>query len=464
MRLDPTIFREYDIRGVAWDNLDPQVCTVLGAAYGSMMQEAGGWRIVVGRDGRTSSPDFSRALISGLVSAGCEVIDVGLVTTPVVYFAVKHLQAAGGVVVTASHNPPQYNGLKLRRGPLPLSAEDIQKLRQFAEEGPFCEADGRLVRDSTVIDEYLAAVEARVKLTRKYKMVIDAGNGTAGLVAPELFHRLGCEVSELYCDVDGSFPHHLPDPSDEENMRDLVVMVQEHGADLGIAYDGDGDRVAAVAEDGEILHGDSIVAVIAGQLLKDGPGTVVLDLLSSRALIDVVAKGGGVPRMAPTGYTRVMDEVKRSDALLGGEASGHIFFRDEVFDFDDGIFASAKLLEALSRAGRKLSEIVADIPRYYSVPEIKLACGDEHKFGVMDRIRGCFGERFEFLDLDGLRIDFEDGWASVRASHTTPNIALVFEARTPEGLEEIKSVIVRELAECCADEISSGILDLQALG
>lgn len=464
MRLDPTIFREYDIRGLAWENLDSQVCTVLGAAYGSMIQDAGGSRIIVGRDGRTSSADFSRALIAGLLSAGCEVIDVGLVTTPVVYFAVKHLEAAGGLVVTASHNPPEYNGLKLRRGPLPLSAEGIQLLRRFAEEGPVCEGAGRLVRDSTVIDQYLAAIEGRIKLTREYEMVIDAGNGTAGLVAPELFGRLGCQVRELYCDVDGSFPHHVPDPSDEENIRDLAALVQKHGADLGIAYDGDGDRVAVVSEDGEILHGDVIAAVIAGQLLKDEPGTVVFDLLSSRAAMDVVAKAGGVPRMAPTGYTRVMEEVKRSNALLGGEASGHVFFRDDLFDFDDGVFASAKLLEAVSRAGRKLSEILADIPHYYSVPEIKLACADEYKFAVMDRIRGCFGKRFEFVDLDGLRIDFEDGWASVRASHTTPNIALVFEARTREALEDIKSLIVKELAECCADEISSGILNLQGVG
>jgi len=461
--LDPTIFREYDIRGVAWENLDPQVCTVLGAAYGSMMQEGGGGaKIVVGRDGRSSSPDFSRALIAGLMSAGCEVVDVGLVTTPTVYFAVKHLQAAGGAVVTASHNPAQYNGLKLRKGPLPLSGEDIQVLRRLAEEGPFREGTGRLVRDSGILEEYLQAIECRIKLTKRYEIVIDAGNGTTGLIAPELFRRLGCEVQELYCDVDGGFPHHLPDPRDEENMRDLAVTVQEHGADLGIAYDGDGDRVALVSDNGEILHGDRIVALIAGQMLKDEPGIVVFDLLSSRALTDVIEKGGGVPRMAPTGYTRVMEEVKRSNALLGGEASGHIFFRDELFDFDDGIFASAKLLEALSSAGRKLSDILADIPSYCSAPEIKLPCADEHKFAVMDRIRRCLGKRFEFVDLDGLRIEFEDGWASVRASHTAPNIALVFEARTPERLEEIKGLIAQELAVCCADEISSGVLDLQA--
>ncbi len=464
MRLDPTIFREYDIRGVAWENLDPQVCTVVGAAYGSMMQEAGGDKIVVGRDGRASSPDFSRALIAGLVSAGCEVLDVGIVTTPTVYFAVKHLQAAGGLVVTASHNPPQYNGLKLRKGPLPFSGEDIQVLRRLAEGGPFREGSGRLARDSGIVDEYLKAIECRIELMKRYKIVIDAGNGTTGLVAPELFRRLGCQVRELYCDVDGGFPHHLPDPSDEENMRDLAVTVQEHGADLGIAYDGDGDRVAVVSDGGQILHGDRIVAVMANELLKDEPGIVVFDLLSSRALTDVIEKGGGVPRMAPTGYTRVMEEVKRSNALLGGEASGHIFFRDDVFDFDDGVFASAKLLEALSRAGGKLSDILADMPSYCSAPEIKLPCDDEHKFAVMDRIRECFGKRFEFVDLDGLRIDFEDGWASVRASHTTPNIALVFEARTPERLEEIKGLIIQELAECCADEISSGVLDFQALG
>ncbi|TKJ28430.1 MAG: phosphomannomutase [Chloroflexi bacterium B3_Chlor] len=461
LSVDPTIFREYDIRGVAWENLDPQVCTVLGAAYGSMIQDQGGRRIVVGRDGRVSSPDFSRALIAGLLGTGCEVIDIGVVTTPMVYFAVKHLEAAGGVVITASHNPAQYNGLKLRKGALPFSGEDIQALRRLAESGPFREGGGHLMRDSGILQEYLSAVQERVKVERSFRIVIDAGNGTTGLVAPELFRQLGCDVKELYCDVDGSFPYHLPDPSDEENVGDLVAAVQEYDADVGIAYDGDGDRLGLVSDGGEILSGDLIVALIVGEMLKREPGTVVFDLLSSRALIDVIERGGGVARMAPTGYTRVMDEVRRSKALIGGEASGHIFFQDELFDFDDGIFASAKFLEALSSSGRTLSSMVAEIPPYCSAPEIKVPCADEHKFAVMDRIRECLGQRFEFVDLDGLRLEFEDGWASVRASHTSPNIALVFEARSRERLDQIRDLMMRELAECCAEEISSGVLKFE---
>ncbi|MGB3904540.1 MAG: phosphomannomutase/phosphoglucomutase [Anaerolineae bacterium] len=461
LSLDPTIFREYDIRGVAGENLDPQVCTLLGAAYGSTIQEQGGRRIVVGRDGRVSSPDFSRALIAGLLGTGCEVIDVGVVTTPMVYFAVKHLEAAGGVVITASHNPAQYNGLKLRKGALPFSGEDIQGLRRLAESGSFLEGRGRLVRDSGIAQEYVEEIKRRVRVEKSFRVVVDGGNGTTGLVAPELFRQLGCDVRELYCDLDGRFPYHLPDPSDEENMRDLVAAVHEYDADVGIAYDGDGDRLGLVTDEGHILSGDLILAVIAGEMLKRERGTVVFDLLCSRALIDVIERGGGVPRMAPTGYTRVMDEVRRSKALIGGEASGHIFFQDELFDFDDGIFASAKVLEALSSAGRKLSDLVGEIPRYHSAPEIKLPCPDEHKFAVMDRIRDCLGQRFEFVDLDGLRLEFEDGWASVRASHTSPNIALVFEARTPERLEQIKDLMMRELAECCAEEISSGVLKFE---
>ena len=461
MRLDPTIFRQYDIRGVAWENLDPQVCTVLGAAYGSMVQGEDNRRIVVGRDARLSSKELSRAFIAGLMGTGCEVIDVGLVTTPMVYFAIKHLQAAGGAVVTASHNPAQYNGLKLRKGSLPFSGEDIQALRRLAETGPFLEGRGRLVQDSGILQAYLSAVNERVTIEKSFKVVIDAGNGTAGLVGPELFRHLGCEVKELYCDPDGRFPHHLPDPSEEENMQDLAAAVTEYQADVGIAYDGDGDRLGLVSDKGEILFGDLIVALLADETLKRERGTVVFDLLSSRALVDVIERAGGVPRMAPTGYTRVMEEVKRSEALVGGEASGHIFFRDDLFDFDDGVFASAKVLEALSSTGQKLSSLLAQIPQYYSAPETRLPCADEHKFAVMDRIRGCFRRRFEFMDLDGLRIEFEDGWASVRASHTRPNIALVFEARTPQRLEEIRDLIVTELAECCADEISSGVLNLE---
>ncbi len=461
MHLDPTIFREYDIRGIAWENFDPQVCTVLGAAYGSMVQREDNRRIVVGRDARLSSKELSQAFVSGVMSTGCEVIDVGLATTPMVYFAVKYLQAAGGAVVTASHNPARYNGLKLRRGALPFGGEDIRALRRVAETGPFSEGTGHLVFDSDIQQAYIRAVERRVVVEKAFKVVIDAGNGTTGLVAPALFRRLGCEVYELYCDLDGGFPNHLPDPSEEQNMRDLCTAVKKHRADAGIAYDGDGDRLGLVSDKGEILHGDLILALIAREMLKAEGGTVVFDLLSSRALIDVIEKGGGMPRMAPTGYTRVMEQVKACDALVGGEASGHIFFRDDLFDFDDGIFASGKILEALSSAGQTLSEALAQIPRYYSGPEIKLPCADEDKFAVMDSIRSCFSRSFEFVDLDGLRIDFEDGWASVRASHTTPNIALVFEARTPERLEEIKGLLMTELLECCADEISTGILSLQ---
>lgn len=461
MRLDPTIFREYDVRGIAWENLDTQVCAVLGAAYGTMVQEDGKGEIVVGRDVRLSSKEFSQALISGLMSTGCEVIDVGVVTTPMVYFAVRHLGTTGGLVVTASHNPPQYNGLKLRKGPLPFSGEDIRALRDLAERGPFREGTGRLVRDRDIREPYLAAVKQRVSLDTSFKVVIDAGNGTTGLVAPDLLRQLGCRVKELYCDPDGRFPHHLPDPSEEDNLNDLVAAVNQEQADVGIAYDGDGDRLGLVTDEGEILSGDLIVTLLAEQMLRQEHGAVVFDLVSSRTLVDVVERGGGVPHMSPTGYTRVMEEMKRSNALVGGEASGHIFLRDELFDFDDGVFASAKVLEALSGTGRKLSSLVAGMPRYYSSPEIKVPCADEHKFAVMDRIRSCFGERFEFVDLDGLRIEFDDGWASVRASHTSPNIALVFEATTAARLEEIKGLITAALGECCADEISAGLLQLE---
>jgi phosphomannomutase/phosphoglucomutase len=461
LRLDPTVFREYDIRGIAWENLHPQVYTVLGAAYGAIIQDQSQGRVVVGRDGRISSPDLSRAFMAGLLGAGCQVIDIGLATTPMVYFAVKHLGADGGAAVTASHNPPEYNGLKLRRATQPFSGEEIQRLRQVAEGGPFREGRGRLSTESGILGEYQSAIKQRVQLDRGFRVVIDAGNGVTALVAPELFRQLGCEVVELYCELDGRFPHHLPDPSEKENLLDLVAAVHEHEADVGFAYDGDGDRLGLVTDNGEMLSGDLILALIAGEMLNEKQGTVVFDLLSSRALADVVESHGGVPQMAPTGYTRVMEAVKESGALIGGEASGHIFFNDELFDFDDGIFASAKLLEVVSRSGRKLSELAADIPRYYSGPEVKLACADEHKFAVMERIRGHFGDRYELVDLDGLRIEFENGWASVRASHTTPNIALVFEGQTPEIYDEIKTSIVKELAECCAEEISSGVLGFE---
>jgi phosphomannomutase/phosphoglucomutase len=458
LQLDPTIFREYDIRGVAWENLDPQVCTVLGAAFGTMVGSGGGAGVVVGRDGRLSSPDLARALIAGLVGSGCEVMDLGVVTTPMVYFAVKQLQTDGGVAVTASHNPPQYNGLKLRRGEVPFAGEQIQSLRQLAEKGPFSEGGGRLLKDHLLRDAYLEAVRDRVELQERYKVAIDAGNGAAGPVAPELFRQLGCEVVELYCDLDGRFPHHLPDPSEEENLRDLASAVKEQQADLGFAYDGDGDRVAMVSDTGDILSGELMVALIAGEILKRRSGTVVLDLLSSQAAIDVIERNGGTVWMAPTGYTRVMEAMRRSGAMIGGEASGHIFFRDDLFDFDDGVFASAKALEAVSNIGRRPSDLAADFPKYHSVPEVKLPCSDEHKFAIMDSIRQHFTQRFELIDLDGLRVQFDGGWASIRASHTTPNIAVVAEAESRQRLGEIRDAVMEELANCCAVEIASGLL------
>jgi phosphomannomutase/phosphoglucomutase len=461
LRLDPTIFREYDIRGVVGENIDSQVCTVLGAAYGSMLQEAGHDTVVVGRDGRLSSPDLARALISGLMGTGCKVIDIGVATTPMMYFAVKHLDTAGGISVTASHNPPQYNGLKMRKGTLPFSGDDIQHLRRVAEEGPFHQGMGRLSQGTSILDEYLAAILGRVQIDRAALLVIDAGSGATGPVAPELFRRLGCDVVELYCELDGRFPHHFPDPSDRENLQDLVAAVREHRADLGVAYDGDGDRVGVVTDAGEILSGDLIVAIMAREMLKREQGSVVFDLLSSRTLIDVIERHGGMPLMAPTGYARVMAEVKRNGALIGGEASGHIFLGDDLFDFDDGIFASAMLLESVSAEGLRVSELVGEFPRYHSAPEIRLACADEHKFAVMDRIREHLAQRFELVDLDGLRLEFKDGWASVRASHTTPAIALVFEAATPRQVEELKTLLKAELETCCAPEIAAGILDFE---
>jgi phosphomannomutase/phosphoglucomutase len=462
LRLDPTVFREYDIRGIAWENLDPQVFTVLGAAFGTIIRDQGGGRVVVGRDGRISSPNLCGALVAGLLGVGCEAYEIGLVTTPMVYFAIKDLSADGGAAVTASHNPAQYNGLKLRTRDQPLSGEDIQHLRQVAENGPFSEGVGHRVAVASIVDDYLSAIAQRLRVEKGLKVVVDAGNGAAGLVAPKLFRQLGCEVTELYCEIDGRFPHHLPDPSEEENLHDLVAAVKEHQADVGFAYDGDGDRLGLVTDEGEVLSGDLILALMAGEVLKRQTGTVVFDLLSSRSLIDVIHRHGGIPVMAPTGYTRVMAEVKRTGALMGGEASGHIFLNDELFDSDDGIFASAKVLEALSGSRRRISELAADIPRYCSGPEVKLPCSDEHKFMVMDRIREHFRDRFELVDLDGLRIEFERGWASVRASHTTPNVALVFEAQTPESLAEIKTSIMREVTACCAGEISAGVLGLPA--
>jgi phosphomannomutase len=464
--VDPSMFREYDIRGFVDENLTAPVLSTIGRAYGTFLSglpgagEQGPGTVVVGRDVRLSSARFAAALIAGLRATGAEVVDIGMVPTPLVYFAVNTLPTDAGACVTASHNPPAYNGLKLRkRDPalpngLPLQSPEVQEVRRLAQEGAFRAPPGGAAgdaRQADVRDAYVRYVSERITLPRRLKVVVDAGNGAAGPIAVRTLEAIGCEVTPLYCDPDGTFPNHMPDPLRPENLRDLIARVTETGADLGVALDGDGDRLGVVDDSGEILDADRYLILLARNVLRNQRpgGSIVFDVKCSMALGEEIARMGGVPVMARTGYPNIMARRREVDALLAGELSGHIFFNDPTIDFDDGTFAAANLLLALAGESAPLSRIVADLPRYYSTPEERFHCPDDQKFDVVAGLRDAFRADprvRDIVDLDGARVSFEGGWGLVRASNTEPALTTRFEAVSPERMEEIRQDFMHRLA------------------
>ncbi len=467
--VDPSMFREYDIRGFVDQNFTEPVLNKIGKAYGTYLNRLRGGNIgpgtlAVGRDVRLSSARYTRALIDGLRSTGASIVDVGQVPTPLVYFAVNQLHSDGGAAVTASHNPPQYNGLKLRkRDPklpngLPLLPEEIQEVRRLAQEGPYHGAAPGTLREQDVVPDYVSYVRGRITLGRKLKVVVDAGNGVAGPVAVETLTAIGCDVVPLYCDPDGTFPNHMPDPIKPENLQDLIVKVRQTGADLGIALDGDGDRLGIVDDQGEILEADRYLILLARSALREHPGgSVVFDVKCSMALIEEIERMGGKPVMSRTGYPNIMSRRREVQAVLAGELSGHMFFNDPVVDFDDGTFAGANLIQALSQEEGPLSKIVAGLPKYHSTPEERFHCPDDQKFTVIDQLREAFRADpsvKEIIDLDGARVVLEGGWGLVRASNTEPALTTRFEAVTPERTEEIRQEFMRRLAQVPAVDLT----------
>lgn len=467
--VDPSMFREYDIRGFVDQNFTEPVLHKIGKAYGTYLDRllggnTGPGTLAVGRDVRLSSARYTRALIDGLRSTGASIVDVGQVPTPLVYFAVNQLHSDGGAAVTASHNPPQYNGLKLRkRDPslpngLPLLPEELQEVRRLAQEGPYRAAAPGSLREQDVVPDYVSYVRGRLTLGRKLKVVVDAGNGVAGPVAVETLTAIGCDVVPLYCDPDGTFPNHMPDPIKPENLQDLIVKVRETGADLGIALDGDGDRLGIVDDQGEILEADRYLILLARSALREHPGgSVVFDVKCSMALIEEIERMGGKPVMSRTGYPNIMSRRREVQAVLAGELSGHMFFNDPVVDFDDGTFAGASLIQALSQEEGPLSKIVAGLPKYYSTPEERFHCPDDQKFTVIDQLREAFRvdpSVKEIIDLDGARVVLQGGWGLVRASNTEPALTTRFEAVTPERTAEIRQEFMRRLAQVPAVDLT----------
>ena len=440
--LNPFIFRAYDVRGKVGIDITPEGFEQVGRAFGTLVRRRGGRVVALGRDNRVSSRALKDAFGAGVLSTGLDVVDIGINHTPLLYFATAHWRLDGGATVTGSHNPVSDNGVKMvHAGAAPLSEEEIQGLLATIRAGAFERGAGRLsTRDPR--EDYFHAITAHVRLGRRLHVVVDAGNGIAGVFAPELLRRLGCEVTELYCESDGSFPHHLPDPEMEENVRDLVAKVRETGADVGIAYDGDADRVGVIDEQGHRHEADLILALLARDLLSRHPGAaIVFDVKCSQVLIDDIRKHGGRPVMWKTGHSHLKRKMREDGILLGGEVSGHMFFGENWYGVDDGILASCKFLELVAREPKSVSAHFDTLPHLFATPELKAACPDDRKFTVVAELARELKERYETVDIDGVRVIFPDGWGLVRASNTNPYLTLRFEAKSLPAMETMRRLV-----------------------
>jgi phosphomannomutase / phosphoglucomutase len=446
--VNPQIFREYDIRGVADRDLTDEAVRAIGQAFGQRMSERTKGKLCVGRDVRLSSPRIRDALIHGLLDQGMHVIDVGEVPTPALYYAVLHEKADGGVMVTGSHNPIEYNGLKLSDGISSLHGPEIQDLRRRIFGAGVLPERGT-VETKSVDDSYLHDLTKRIKLKRPLKVVVDPGNGAASILGPKFLRALGCDVTAIFAEPDGRFPNHLPDPTVPELMRSLQEKVRETGADLGIGFDGDADRVGAVDEKGRLLYGDQLLALYAADVLKSHPGEpIIFEVKCSQGLVDWVKAKGGVPVMWKAGHSLIKAKMRETKAPLGGEMSGHMFFADEFPGYDDALYGAGRLLRLLAAERRPLSAMVDELPqsRYVSTPELRLDCTDERKFAIVDAVREHFAARHEVIDIDGARVQFGDGWALIRASNTQPVLVVRFEAVSKERLQAIAREVYDVLA------------------
>jgi len=446
--INENIFREYDIRGIAEKDLVDPTVELIGKAFGTFMLRQGARKLVIGRDVRLSSERLRNALVKGLLSTGADLIDVGVLPTPAQYFGIVHFDADGGVMITGSHNPIEYNGFKMsKKAVSPVYGEEIQQLKELILKNDFEVGKGS-VQEIEAIPDYIAMLKSKLKFARPLKIVIDPGNGTGGMFAPKVWQELGCDVDCIYCEPDGHFPNHLPDPTVPRYMVDLQKKVVEEKADLGIGYDGDADRIGVVDDKGRLVYADRLLALFSMDVLKKHPGaTVVFDVKCSQALPEVIEQHGGKPLMWKTGHSLLKAKMKEEHAPLAGEMSGHMFFADDFFGFDDAIYASGRLMQILSASERSLSEMVDALPAYESTPEIRIECTDEDKFNVVADLVRFFRSRYEIVDVDGARVLFGDGWGLVRASNTQPVLVLRFEARTKERLRQIIEVFKQKLRE-----------------
>lgn len=459
--INPAIFRQYDIRGIWEKDLTEGVIERIGRAFAVYLREAikkEKIKVSIGRDVRLSSSLILNALSRGLLGSGIDIVDIGICPTPLQYFSLFHLPIDGGVMITGSHNPPEFNGMKLSVGKETLYGEKIQDVRRISEGSDFIQGKGK-AEVYEIIPEYMEYLKGSFPPLNRLKVVIDAGNGTAGLVAPQIMRELGCDVIELYCDPDGNFPNHHPDPVVMENIKDLITKVVSTGADVGIGYDGDADRIGVVTERGEVVWGDRLMIIFARDIIESQKSRGILEkpifvgeVKCSQVMYDEIERFGGNPIMWKAGHSLIKHKMKETGAVFGGEMSGHIFFADRYFGYDDAVYTSLRLLEILSKNGRPYSieRLLRDVPKSVSTPEIRFECPDEIKFKVVEKAKEAFRD-YPLNDIDGIRINFDKGWGLIRASNTQPALVLRFEAKDEDSLREIK-----ELVEGKLDSVMAG--------
>ena len=444
--IDESIFREYDIRGIVPSQLNETSISLISYAIAKKCNDENINELAIGRDGRLSGEKILSLLSKELQSLGINVVNVGIVTSPLLYFAAKQLPSKSGIMITGSHNPKNYNGFKIVINDSPISGVEILNL---LSNKPINKINtGKEIFKKNLMDEYIQEVLSQgLEKPKKLKVVIDCGNGSAGEIAPKLMRSLGYEVIELYCEIDGNFPNHHPDPGKMENLQDLIKAVTENSADAGIAFDGDGDRLGVVTEEGDIIFPDQLMMIFAKDVLKNYPGKeIVFDVKCTNLLSEIINEAGGIPLMSPTGHFHIKNALKKTNAPLAGEMSGHIFFNDQWYGFDDGHYSAFRLLEIMKKSDMPLSSMLNQLPKAHSTPELNLNVKEEEKFRVVeDFVNKAKFEGGSKVTIDGLRVDFEDGWGLIRASNTTPKLVLRFEAKTPSRLKEIKNMFLNQL-------------------
>ena len=447
--VNPQIFRQYDIRGIVDKDLTEETVYLLGKGFGTYVKNLGLKKVSIGGDARLSSPSFKKFYSKGLLETGCDVYDVGILATPTLYFSIQELDVDAGVMITGSHNPPEYNGFKMNIGLMSIYGDDIQEVYKIIESGKFATGEGKLTVIEGMIEKYKSHIVNNINISRPVKVIVDAGNGAGGPILPDILRRLGCDVVEMYCDMDGTFPNHHPDPTVVEYIKDLIENVKKSDAELGIGLDGDADRIGVVDEKGNILFGDQIMTIFARDFLKTNKGEKVIgDVKCSKNYYDDIKLHGGIPVMYKTGHSMIKKKMREDDIKIGGEMSGHIFFADRYFGYDDAMYASCRFIEIVANSDKTVSEFLADQPKLFNTPEIRVDCPDDVKFDLVAKVRDSFIKAgYDVNDIDGMRVNFDSGWGLVRASNTQPVLVLRFEALSQEKLDEYKKMIEDRIEE-----------------